>query len=124
MRLSIDGVCTKLLTLTKGQHHERSGLHARPYWIAPNVSGPDMVGWPLVARGSRGSQPGKNLPHRYEKGCYAEKTISDACHAWRSRILTTIAERWLRTNVPPLIPEWYLRTDGPLFAVRRIEPYH
>jgi hypothetical protein len=25
------------------------------YWIAPNASCPDMVGWPLVARGSRGS---------------------------------------------------------------------
>jgi len=58
------------------------------YWIAPNASCPDMVGWPLVARGSRGSQPGKNLPHRYEKGCNAEKAISDACHAWRSRMTT------------------------------------
>jgi hypothetical protein len=43
------------------------------YWIAPNASCPDMVGWPLVARGSRGSQPGKNLPHRYEKGMQCRK---------------------------------------------------
>jgi hypothetical protein len=24
---------------------------------------------PILARGSRGPQPGKNLPHRFEKGC-------------------------------------------------------
>ena len=72
--------------LQKDSTDEPNGLHARPYWIAPNASCPDMVGWPLVARGSRGSQPGKNLPHRYEKGCNVEKAISDACHAWRSRI--------------------------------------
>jgi hypothetical protein len=32
-----------------------------------------MVGWPLVARGLRGSQPGKNLPHRYEKDAMPKK---------------------------------------------------
>src|SRR6476660_9045996 len=69
--------------LQKDSTVEPNGLHARPYRIAPNASCPDMVGWPLVARGSRGSRPGKNLPHRYEKGCNVEKAISDACHAWR-----------------------------------------
>jgi len=30
----------------------------------------------------------RNLPHRYEKGCNVENAISDACHAWRSRMTT------------------------------------
>src|SRR5258708_19289527 len=80
--------------LQKDSTDEPNGLHARPYWIAPNASCPDMVGWPLVARGSRGSQPGKNLPHRYEKGCNVEKAISDACHAWRSRMTTPHSNQW------------------------------
>jgi hypothetical protein len=50
--------------------------------------------------------------------------MTDFLPTQMQKSLTTIAERWLPTNVPPLIPEWYLRTDGPLFAVRRIEPYH
>jgi hypothetical protein len=37
--------------LQKDSTDERNGVHARPYWIAPNASCPDMVG--LAARGAR-----------------------------------------------------------------------
>jgi hypothetical protein len=76
-----------------------------------------MVGWPLVARGSRGSRPGKNLPHRYEKGCNAEKTISDACHPgglWAGWITESALMQSTEESMDMMLPVIViaLRTDG------------
>ena len=42
--------------LQKDSTDEPNGLHARPYWIAPNASCPDMVGW----RSWRADRVGRN----------------------------------------------------------------